>query len=67
MTKYQNDFFDYLQKLEEYDNPKFVETALNYFYKEWKKWEKEGVKDSLKTAMESTIAFVGLPITVHLN
>ena len=66
MTKYQQEFFDYLQTLEK-ENPKHVLTALNYFYKEWKKWEKDGVKDSMRTAIESTIAFVGLPITVHLN
>ena len=66
MTKYQQEFFDYLQTLEK-GNPKHVSIALDYFYKHWKKYEKDGVKDSLRTAMESTIAFVGLPITVHLN
>lgn len=66
MTKYQQEFFDYLQTLEK-ENPKHVSTALDYFYKCWKKWEKDGAKDSMRTAMESTIAFVGLPITVHLN
>jgi hypothetical protein len=67
MTKKQKLFFNYLQKLESYNNPKFVETALKEFYKYWKKYEKDGVKDSMTLAMESTEAFVGLPISVHLN
>ena len=67
MTKRQKEFFDYLQKLETYNNSDFVVTALKEFYKYWKMYEKQGVKDSMTTAMESTEAFVGLPITVHLN
>lgn len=67
MTKKQKLFFNYLQKLESYNNPNFVETALKEFYKYWKKYEKDGVKDSMTVAMESTEAFIGLPISVHLN
>ena len=67
MTKKQKAFFDYLQKLEGYDNPKFITVALNEFYEYWKKYEKGGVKDSMTIAMESTEAFVGLPVTAHLN
>ena len=67
MTKKQKAFLDYLQKLEKYNNPEFVVTALKEFYKYWKMYEKRGVKDSMTTAMESTEAFVGLPITAHLN
>lgn len=66
MTKKQKAFYDYLQALEK-ENPKHVITALNYFYKCWKKYEKDGVKDSMTIAMESTEAFVGLPVSVHLN
>ena len=66
MTKKQKAFFDYLQKLEN-ENPKFVETVLKEFYKYWKKYDKDGVVDSMTIAMESTEAFVGLPIEVHLN
>jgi len=67
MTKYQQTFFDYLQKLKSYNDPKFVETALKEFLKYWEMYEKQGVKDSMRVAMESTEAFVGLPISVHLN
>ena len=69
MTKKQKAFFDYLQKLkaEEREDTKFVETAFREFFKYWEKYEKDGVKDSMTLAMESTEAFVGLPITVHLN
>lgn len=67
MTKKQKEFYDYLQKLKAYDNPKFVETALREFFKYWELYEKQGMKDSMTIAMESTEAFVGLPITVHLN
>ena len=67
MTKKQKAFFDYLQKLEGYNNPKFITVALSEFYKYWKKYEKDGIKDSMTVAMESTEAFIGLPVTVHLN
>ena len=67
MTKKQKAFFDYLQKLEGYNNPKFITVALNKFYEYWKKYEKDGIKDSMTVAMESTEAFVGLPVTAHLN
>ena len=69
MTKKQKAFYDYLQKLktEEREGTKFVETALREFFKYWEKYEKEGVKDSMTIAMESTIAFVGLPIKVYFN
>ena len=67
MIKRQKAFFDYLQKLESYNNPEFVETALKEFYKYWKRYEKDGVKDSMTVAMESTESFVGLPIKAHLN
>lgn len=66
MTKRQKVFLDYLQKLEN-ENPKFVETALKEFYKYWKKYDKDGVVDSMTIAMESTESFVGLPIKAHLN
>ena len=69
MTKKQKAFFDYLQKLkaEERQGTKFVETALREFFKYWEKYEKDGVKDSMTTAMEATESFVGLPIVAHLN
>ena len=67
MTKKQKAFYDYLHKLESYGNQKFIETALKEFYKYWKKYEKDGIKDSMTIAMESTEAFVGLPVSVHLN
>ena len=66
MTKKQKEFYDYLQKLKSYDT-KFVETALKEFFKYWEQWEKSGAKDSMTIAMESTEAFVGLPVKVHLN
>lgn len=67
MTKRQKKFYDYLQKLKSYDNPKFVETALREFFRYWEMYEKQGVKDSMTLAMESTEAFVGLPVKAHLN
>ena len=69
MTKKQKEFFDYLQKLkaEEREDTRFVEIALIKFFKYWEKYEKDGVKDSMTVAMESTEAFIGLPIVVHLN
>ena len=69
MTKKQKAFFDYLQKLktEERENTRFVETALREFFKYWELYEKQGVKDSMTIAMESTEAFVGLPVVAHLN
>ena len=67
MTKRQKEFYDYLQKLKAYDNPKFVETALKEFFKYWEMYEMRGCKDSMTLAMESTEAFVGLPVKVHLN
>ena len=69
MTKRQKEFYDYLQKLksEESENTRFVETALMEFFKYWELYEKQGVKDSMTIAMESTEAFVGLPVKAHLN
>ncbi len=67
MTKYQQTFFDYLQKLKSYNDPKFVEIALREFLKYWEMYEKQGVKDSMRVAMESTEAFVGFPIKAHIN
>lgn len=69
MTKRQKEFYDYLQKLkaEERNDTRFVETALIEFFKYWELYEKQGMKDSMTIAMESTEAFVGLPIVVHLN
>lgn len=67
MTKKQKVFFDYLQKLKAYGNPKFVETAQKEFFRYWEKYEKDGVKDSITIAMEATEAFVGLPVVAHLN
>jgi hypothetical protein len=52
MTKRQKEFYDYLQKLKAYDNPKFVETALREFFKYWEMYEKRGCKDSMTLAME---------------
>lgn len=62
MTKRQKEFYDYLQKLKSYGKPKFVETALKEFFKYWELCEKQGCKDSMTLAMESTESFVGLPI-----
>ena len=56
MTKRQKEFYDYLQKLKTYDNPKFAETALKEFFKYWEMYEKQGCKDSMTIAMESTEA-----------
>jgi len=67
MTKKQKAFFDYLQKLKTYDNQRFVDTALTWFFRYWEKYEKDGVKDSMTVAMEATEAFVGLPVKAHLN
>lgn len=69
MTKRQKAFYDYLQKLkaEEREDTKFVETALKEFLRYWELYEKQGVRDSMTMAMESTEAFVGLPVRVHLN
>lgn len=69
MTKKQKAFYDYLQELktEEREDTRFVETALKAFFRYWEKYEKDGVKDSMTVAMESTEAFVGLPVKVHLN
>jgi hypothetical protein len=69
MIKKQKAFYDYLQKLkaEEREDTRFVETALREFFKYWEKYEKEGMKDSMTVAMESTEAFVGLPVKAHLN
>lgn len=69
MTKKQKAFFDYLQKLktEERKGTRFVETALNSFFRYWEMYEKQGVKDSMTIAMEATEAFVGLPVVAHLN
>lgn len=69
MTKKQKAFFDYLQKLktEEREDTRFVETALKTFFRYWELYEKQGIKDSMTLAMESTESFVGLPIVVHLN
>ena len=52
MTKRQKEFYDYLQKLKAYDNPKFVETALREFFKYWELYEKRGCKDSMTPAMD---------------
>ena len=62
-------FFDYLQKLkaEEREGTRFVETAQKEFFRYWEKYEKDGIKDSMTLAMESTEAFVGLPVVAHLN
>ena len=67
MTKKQKAFFDYLQKLKSYGNQRFVETALKEFFRYWEKYEKDGIKDSMTVAMESTEAFIGLPVSVHMN
>ena len=67
MTKKQKEFYDYLQKLKSYDNPRFVETAQKEFFRYWEMYEKQGCKDSMTLAMESTEAFVGLPVKAHLN
>ena len=69
MTKKQRVFYDYLKELkaEEREDTRFVETAFREFFKYWELYEKQGIKDSMTLAMESTEAFVGLPVTVHLN
>ena len=69
MTKRQKAFYDYLQKLkaEEREDTRFVETALREFFRYWEKYEKDGVKDSMTVAMESTEAFVGLPVVAYHN
>ena len=73
MTKKQKVFYDYLQKLKIADkesnnkDSKFANTALKEFFRYWEMYEKRGCKDSMTLAMESTEAFVGLPIVVHLN
>jgi len=69
MTKKQKAFFNYLQKLksEERKDTRFVETALKEFFRYWELYEKQGMKDSMTVAMESTEAFVGLPVRAHLN
>jgi len=67
MTKKQRAFYDYIKELKSYDNPKFVETAFNEFFKYWELYEKQGVKDSMTAAMEATESFVGLPVVAHLN
>lgn len=66
MTKKQKLFYDYLQKLKAEDI-RFVKTALLEFFKYWENYEKQGVKDSMTTAMEATEAFVGFPVKAHLN
>lgn len=69
MTKKQKAFYEYLQKLktEEREGSRFVETALREFFKYWELYEKQGTKDSMTVAMESTEAFVGHPVKAHLN
>lgn len=69
MTKKQKAFYDYLQKLKtkEREGTRFVETALKEFFRYWELYEKQGMKDSMTVAMESTEAFIGYPIRVHLN
>lgn len=66
MTKTQQEFIDYLKTLEA-ENTRFLDTALKEFYKYWKKYEKDGIKDSMTMAMKTTVAFVGLPVQVHIN
>ena len=66
MTKTQQEFIDYLKILEA-ENTKFLDTALKVFYKYWKKYEKDGIKDCMTMAMKATMAFVGLPVQVHIN
>ena len=66
MTKTQQEFIDYLRILEA-ENTRFLDTALKGFYKYWKKYEKDGIKDSMTIAMKATMAFVGLPVQVHIN
>lgn len=67
MTKRQKGFYDYLQKLKSYNNPKFVETACKKFFEYWEMYENQGCKDSMTLAMESVEAFVGFPVKAHLN
>lgn len=66
MTKKQKSFYDYLQKLKSIDQ-KFAERALKEFLKFWEKYEHDGVADSMTEAMVSTEAFIGMPVTAHLN
>ena len=66
MTKTQQEFIDYLRILEA-ENTRFLDTALKGFYKYWKKYEKDGIKDCMTMAMKATMAFVGLPVHVHIN
>ena len=66
MTKTQQEFIDYLKTLEA-ENTRFLDTALKEYYKYWKKYEKDGIKDSMTMAMKTTVAFVGLPVQVHFN
>ena len=66
MTKTQQEFIDYLKILEA-ENARFLDTALKVFYKKWKKYEKDGIKDCMTMAMKTTMAFVGLPVKVHIN
>ena len=65
MTKTQQEFIDYLKILEA-ENTRFLDTALKGFYY-WKKYEKDGIKDCMTMAMKATMAFVGLPVQVHIN
>ena len=66
MTKTQQEFIDYLKRLEA-ENTRFLDTALKEYYKYWKKYEKDGIKDCMTIAMKATMAFVGLPVKVHIN
>lgn len=68
----QKTFYEYLSKLEELDNKNkpdrsYVETALKEFYKYWKQFEKDGVKNSVDTAMRAAESFTGYPQIVHTN
>ena len=66
MTKTQQEFIDYLRILEA-KNTRFLDTALKEYYKYWKKYEKDGIKNCMTIAMKATMAFVGLPVQVHIN
>lgn len=66
MTKTQQEFIDYLKRLEA-ENTRFLDAALKEYYKYWKKYEKDGIKDCMTIAMKATMAFVGLPVQVHFN
>ena len=66
MTKTQQEFIDYLKILEA-ENTRFLDTALKGFYKYWKKYEKDGIKDCMTMAMKKTMAFVGLPVQVQIK